>query len=162
MLYREIALKMAIRHPRVGEILSHTITEDGEMELAMEYGLFYKKPSSDIKDLFVFRSPASRTELMELYPAIEVKDLRFSVAFDIAMIVSNDKESINKLLPSGQNKGGLMLNKINFDWYDHVKIHGKSEYSLDPSRNEKNQIKKNNDILHDYIINKRWFELLDR
>ncbi len=127
----------------------------------MEYGLVYKKPATDFKDIFMPSYSASMIELMDLYPAIEHKNLRFTVAFPLQVNMSYDQVRINKLLPPGKNKGGLMFNKINFDWYDHVKIYGKSEYSLDPSRNEKNQIKKNNDILHDYIINKRWFELLD-
>ncbi len=162
MLLRDIALRMAIRHPRVGEILSNEVTEEHEMELLADYGLVYKKPFSFINDggLLEFRHSVATIELIQLYPEIQEQGLHFTVAFDTMMLVSNEKEPLTKLLPTGQNKGGLMLGKINFDWYDHVKIYHKSQYSIDPTLDTKSQIKKNNDILHDYILNIRWFELL--
>ena len=83
MLYRDIALKMAIRHPRVGEILSNPITEELKIELAMDYFLIYKEAFSFSKgEVYEFTHHASGGELRMLYPEIEEHNYRFTVAFD--------------------------------------------------------------------------------
>jgi hypothetical protein len=171
--YEEMAINMAIRHP---DALKYTkyyilygyiedINEDIDNYLYNNFGISFES-------FKIFEDEGG--EIHEEHYLSDSEIIISKIPKVSTGLLSNivekpvHKELIDlekiKLCPEGKNKGCVKLKSITddvFTWYDSkYKISSKSMYSIDPSGNNSSEMNRKVKILHHYIINKKWEEIL--
>lgn len=178
-LYRRLALEMALRHPQVMEMI-------GKPTYLFDVNTFYGSysPSYINKEIAdeLYRNFGINTESINMAEdgsEIIIYDInrakinrppKIDKFFGCEIEVYSENDILDykppsKLTLANKDKNGVLIktifdNKL-FEWYDAIyKISNRSIYSLDTTKKTTSKAKKDCIVLHEYIINKRWFELL--
>jgi len=177
--YKRLALEMALRHPQVVEMIGKP---SYLFDVDTFCGSYNHSPINKEMADELYRNFGINTECIDI-----AEDGREVIIYDINRAKINrppkigeflgreielcsendilDYKPPTKLTPADKGKNGLLIktifdNKL-FEWYDAIyKISGRSIYSLDETKKTTGKAKKDCKILHEYIITKRWFELL--
>jgi hypothetical protein len=171
----EILIKMAIRHPDVLQYTKEFINTGFMEEINRDINEYLQKTCGLDFEYEVIKVENGEefnvTKYIDSFEYLECisinkipKFVKFG-KFEIQEIEDKELKILpTKLLPKDQNKGGIMLSSINdelFRWYDAFKkISNETPYHIDPTNNETKDAKRKTEILHLYIINKQWQELL--
>lgn len=175
--YRDIALRMALRHPDVMNIVGNPncyefsekryLPEQEATYLYENFGIStstisFHEDGTEFEENDLAEARICRLSIQEKIGNFEIKTFKVSNILQLSLPT--------KLTLTDASKGGILIKTILqkdsngytlFDWYDAFhKISKKKPYDLDRTKSLNNKAKKNCKILYEWIMQKRWFDLV--
>ncbi|WP_041962290.1 hypothetical protein [Sulfurospirillum cavolei] len=175
--YRDIALRMALRHPDVMDMIGNPnyyelrekryLSEQEANYLYQNFGISTNTISvhengTEFEEYDLSEARICHLPIQEKIGNSEIKTFKESNILQLSLPT--------KLTLTDALKGGVLIKTILqkdsngytlFDWYDAFhKISKKKPYDLDKTKSLNNKAKKDCKILYEWIMQKRWFDLV--